>query len=253
MNYKTPLLILFFILWAISLWFVKDRTGKARSDKAYWRKENFKPDTVYLTEYVPSIYPEYREGVKPKTVTMFMAIPPPKNFLTFQDSLLRVIDGLRGQQPDKGTNTNTITIDTVFIKPEFLQLYPKANKLLYLGLTKDTLTLDLLGVNGKIKKEVYPIDASSFKYQYRTNSLFAEEIKTRQSLEKPKKKPIFRYDGTFINYDRDLINQRDRVSATLGFDIKRIRVSGYTEFDLIPLTPQANNLRAGVKIGYRLF
>lgn len=65
------------------------------------------------------------------------------------------------------------------INKYFLLQYPKASKLISLDLTSSKLELNLLDINGLVKKEEYPIDLSNNKYLYIDNCLTYEPIKPK--------------------------------------------------------------------------
>ena len=215
-------------------------TPRDEKEKAYWRAKAFKTDTVFTEKFNYStrvLDAEKLEEVPPAIVNYYGLNEKDANRLMGKvDSLLSVVDTLNNKKTD--------------INPIYLTTVPRAHKLLSLNSSLDTLSLDLLGIDGKIRTEVYPTNYSQFKYSYINNTMRATELSARKQLALPKLK-FFRYDGVYVNYEENLLRANRVLDATLSVDVWRLRLGGFARYNLQGQNP--NQINAGFRIGAKLF
>lgn len=122
--------------------------------------EQEKPDTVYLTKFVP---------VKPFD---YSYIPTKYFFFTETDTLeiekIKVIH-------------DTVTVYTkdstqINYNSQFLTQYPSASKLVQLLLDDENLSLSLLNTNGHLSTQEFKLDLDKFKYNYQPLGMTYEKI-----------------------------------------------------------------------------
>jgi hypothetical protein len=239
-NLITAIIVSALFIGAYIAYDVFVRNPREAKENAYWRDKSFKPDTTIIEKFTNTV--RGNEAVPPATVNYYSTTDDSKNarILQLLDSALKVID--------------TLTKRDFTIKKEYITQYPTSNKLIRGKFTKDSLQLDLLGIDGKLKTEYYPADYSHFDYYYQNNSLRASERITRTTQIKSKRAPIFRYDGMYINYEQGLINPSKTAEAIMGVDLWKLRISGFGRYNIQNQDPaQKNKANAGFKLGVKLF
>jgi hypothetical protein len=215
---------------------------KSEQQAAYWRREAFKPDTVYSsTHYTNTLKPiKGAEAMPPQTVIQYLPDPMAgKNFKVEFDTLGMI------------TMIDSIMKSKVTVDKTYLTQYPTAHKIVGGYFSKDTASFDFLSIDGKIKREVYPVDYSLFKYAFRNNSMSAISLSTRERRRYTQNKFIS-YDGTYLNVERDFLNLTNEISLTPSLNIGRFRLSGFAGLP-IPSNKEGKQLRAGGRVGYKLF
>lgn len=141
--------------------------NKTDRDKAemlqYWEREGFKTDTVHVAvDYEKLPKPTFSYSVPPAKVYTYNNPQVNHISVNLNDSLISVIDSLE----------NTITS----IHTAYLKLYPSASKFIYGSFTIDSMNLDLLSIDGKIRSHSYPWDLKRFKYQWVEGALRASKV-----------------------------------------------------------------------------
>lgn len=230
------------IMAAFNIYCYRKYAVSSERAAAYWRKEASKPDTVYSKDHYTDIpRPYYPEYMRPDTVYYYPILPKDqaaKSTVGFDTlGLLSVYDSL--------TRVRTP------ISKNYLTQYPSANKLIHGTFNSDKIRLDLLGIDGLIKTETYPVDFSSYKYQYINNSFRVEELSASEKKKNTQVKSKF-YNGTYAEYQRDFIHGGNDLRISSHIDLWKIRLGGFAQQ---PLTPGINGTKpqAGVTVGIKLF
>ena len=209
-------------------------------EATYWKAKNFKPDTVYSSKTFSDtkFYPEdvKQDKVPPLTTTIYNT-ELPKGYVDFTNKVLAYIDSSRK--------------DTTKINPNYLTLYPRNPKFLGGRFRADSISLDLLSIDGDIRTDVYPVDYSLFKYDYYNNSMHASEIKTSNRRNSAKSK-FFQYNGSYFNYKHDFLNTEHQVEITSDFNLWKFRLGGFIQ-NASDKPLNLNTLQGGAKVGIRLF
>lgn len=179
-NHKyLDLIIKLGILTAI-IWFAFFKYEGNKIPQQYWQDKHFKTDTINIPiDYSKIKVPEFRYGVLPKIVLNYIDSSHQHIHVHGNDSLLTVIDSLK----------HRITK----INAEYLKIYPKAAKILYGQFSGDSIRLDLLAIDGKVRSQIYLTNYLGFKYQYlsETNEFRAQKIK----IDNPLRKELYVWGG----------------------------------------------------------
>lgn len=153
-THLTPTNILMVILILVVSISWLDRKDDNKVLKEYWESLDFKTDSIkaYI-DYDKLPKPEYRNYVPPAIVINY--IDSTKSYKTTQviknDSLLLVIDSIR----DEYTR----------ISLRYIQNNPKAWKILYSDLSKDSASFDMVNLEGNTVSQRYGLNYNRFKYQ----------------------------------------------------------------------------------------
>jgi hypothetical protein len=136
----------------------------------YWSKD-YKPrfDSLFMELKNLKIDTSGFSSIKPLVTYIYLPSKPlpPQKVECNTDSLLVVLDSLKNNQ--------------IKIPLSFITLFPNNPKLISMGLTKDSLTWDLLFPDGSSRKEYYPLDFNSYRYLYKYPTLRATEIQKSKS------------------------------------------------------------------------
>lgn len=186
----------------------------------YWEKPGFKTDTTYLPgKPYPQLVP-YRVEVPGKEVVKWDTVP-------------RIV------YVPKDTNLSPIKLSKNYGKYPFL---------VDADFKKDLITLTTEDTSGNVFTNKYPVNYDRFEYRYANNGMSVNPVTPR--VEKTKTK-FLKYDGTYINYQKDLLNNHDRISAETSVTIKdklRVGVFGEQYLNNAPIKQQF-----GFKVGVSLF
>lgn len=171
----------------------------------YWEEVDFETDSqkVYI-DYTKIPIEKFVNYVPPSVTVEYIDSTRTVNNQTYlvntSDSLLTVIDSL------SGVITN--------IESTFLTRFPEAPKLLQALISADTVALDLLNIDGSIRKNIYPVNYNRFSYQYIDGEFRARELSkiTEDSGRRFNLNPhVFGYggyewlDGNFVGGIRTFI------------------------------------------------
>lgn len=115
---------------------------------------NYNTDTITINKPYPIPRPYFIQ-VKPKTVTIYKVNPADGDLIRINDSLQALVDNH----------------DTIYIKDNFLELFPYNPKLISMGLNRDSLHLTLFGINSELIQYSYPIYLNDYSYQWDEKSL----------------------------------------------------------------------------------
>jgi hypothetical protein len=141
-----------------------DRKDQDIVQKEYWENPNFRTDSteVYI-DYDKIPKPEFPNYVPPVYVINY--IDSTKNLnnvhLVMNDSLLTVIDSL--------------SMSITQISQAYFKRYPNASKIIYAEFSRDTIRLDLLGIDGAFRQNTFGVNYDRFDYQLRDNEFRASE------------------------------------------------------------------------------
>lgn len=237
------LIIALLSTWGYMYWDYKSNFLPALQEAAYWKGANFKPDTIRTeTRYSETIRELERERGKQDTVspkqTIIYQSELPVGYLDFQNKVLSYMDSTKGIRE--------------VIQTQYITLHPKADKLITGKFRQDSVNLVLLGTNGLIRQDKFPVDYSKFNYDYYDNSMHASVNKTSNTQNK-QKKSLLQYNGTNIEYKHDFLQSNHQIEINSGISIWRLRVGGYAQYPLQNNTLYPQRLEGGVKVGARLF
>lgn len=155
-------LILIVGIIAFLIWFYFDRKDQDKVTQEYWENPNFKTDSIKVdVDYTKLPTPVYKNYVPPKIVVEYTP-PDIHTSISLNDSLITVIDSLKKE---------LYTINALYLK-----LYPTASKLIYGEFNRDSIRLDLLGINGEVTTNYWGTNYQRFTYQYRDGQLRAESV-----------------------------------------------------------------------------
>lgn len=208
--------IMFQLLILAALYILFYKHGKTEEAlKEYWENKNFKTDSVTVhVDYTKLPKPIYKFTVPPAVSFDYTKIPASvySTKITMDDSLLRVIDTLKKQM--------------TVINQNYLKIEPTKPKLLYGEFKPDSLRLDLLGIDGKIRSNRYGVNYQRFRYQWVDGELKADPIKGIKL--KPFTTALYAYTGydltnssALLGTDYSLYYRRIRVSADSWVTIKQ--------------------------------
>lgn len=173
------------VMGAIIFVYLTGRRDQKKTEELlqYWQKKGFKTDTVYVeVDYSKLPKPTFTYQVPPNKVYTYPQEQVNHISIILSDSLIQVIDSLE----------NKITQ----LSSDYLKLYPSASKLIYAQFSSDSLNLDLLSIDGRMRSHVYPWDLSQFKYQWINGEMRAQSIKYKQPL----RSEFFGYGGYEIAF-----------------------------------------------------
>lgn len=143
---------------------------KEPDTKEYWQNSNFKTDSIRISiDYSKIPKPEYKYQVPPAIVIQYPKQEAPGIHIKADDSLIQVIDSLKHE---------VFRINALYIK-----LYPKASKLIYGTFSKDSLSIDLLGTDGRLTTSKLAVNYDGFQYQYKDGGFRAQEFRQNPSNE----------------------------------------------------------------------
>jgi hypothetical protein len=150
-NPQNVLLAILIIMVTI---FWLDRKGQDEIAKEYWENPNFKTDSIKVyIDYDKLPKPQYTNYVPPAVNIKY--IDPTKSYKTTQviknDSLLLIIDSMR----DEFTR----------ISLRYLKNNPEAWKILYGEFNSDTVSFDMVNLEGNTITDKYAVNFNRFKYQ----------------------------------------------------------------------------------------
>jgi hypothetical protein len=187
---------------------------------------HYKTDTFRIKEPYPVPVP-YPVSVDPKTVIIHVkdtaAIDSLTLLLSEKDIL---IQGLHS---------------TITVSQDFLKQFPKNPKLIELNLSKDTLGVSTLGLDGIPSRSNYPIYLSEFAYRWTNQGLTKSTVKPSPAP----KTPIQLWGGGGLN----LIYLSPTLDFTAEKDWARIRLFGDIRVGL--LNKNATSLNIGLKRNIR--
>lgn len=188
-----------------------------RMKPEYWEKPGFKPDTTYLPGKPYPVPQPYEVQIPGKSYTIYDTVPK----IVYRDTSGR----------------------DVFIS----QNYGKYPFLISGDFSKDTVVLTTEETDGRIMTKHYPVNYERFKYRYLNSGMSVSELPPT----KANKDPFFKYSGTWINYQRDVISKNDRLSLDADMTIKnKVKVGVFGEKYLgNSLVPD----QVGFKVGVSLF
>lgn len=231
-----------FLSWAFTIYVYRKFAVSSERSAAYWKKEASKPDTVYSKSFYTDVpRPYLKDYMRPDTVYFYPIMPEEKSakvtvgFDTL--GMLSVFDSLsRVRTP---------------IAKNYLTQFPGANKLIHGTFDRDKIRVDLLGTDGLIKTETYPVDYSTYKYQYINNSFRAEELSASEKKKDTQSKSKF-YNGTYVEYQRDFLHGGNDIRISSHIDLGKFRLGGFAQQ---PLTSGMNGTKpsAGATVGIKLF
>lgn len=153
------------VLAAIIFVYLAGRRDQRKTEELlqYWQKKGFKTDTVYVdVDYSKIPKPIFKYEVPPQKVYTYPQEQVNHIKVILSDSLIQIIDSLE----------NRITQLSV----DYLKLYPSASKLIYAQFSLDSLNLDLLSIDGRLRSHVYPWDLTQFRYQWVDGEMRAEKV-----------------------------------------------------------------------------
>jgi hypothetical protein len=190
---REPILVLIIIiLLSYILASIFNKPNENTVKPPYWESSGFKTDTIIAsTTYYQK--DTFKIQIPPITLVKWLRDTSYNSLRYNNDSLLYVVDSL---------NCELANINTMYL----LQ-YPVSPKLIGAKLKLDTMSFDLLNINGNITTSIYPTDYYNFEYQYINNTIRANKIKTN----KPQNKT--RYHELYVSGGYDLVQNKPTIST----------------------------------------
>lgn len=189
----------------------------------------YKTDAIYGDQpFKPST--NIKEKTKPLILIEWKKVRVPYKVEVIPDSLKLLIRNLED------------SLASIIIDKEFLTNFPKASKLINFDLFHDTLNITLMGIDGKTKSHIYPMDFHNYKYQWYDNELHHKESKYKDKKDNAKFKQLY-LDGGY-----DFFNQSPLLDMNYQINMGRLRLTASSGM-YINSNPQLN---AQLKMGIRL-
>lgn len=204
--------ILIFLFLNPKLWYTPEKPyTEYTTDTIYSEKSFSEGELTRIKKLI-------EEGIKtnPSTITYYKPeyIDRVETIEVIPDSLLVLVDDLQ---------------DSLEIAWDYLAQFPKQPKLLSLDLVKDSISLGLLSINGKTKKETYPIFLDEFQYTYDGSSM------SRSPNRVPKK--VFKGDDFRVLAGYSLLGKYPYTGASYSIGVGKFSV-GATSILTIQEQPQ---------------
>lgn len=198
--------------------------------KEYWESGNYRPDTIIFKPYINIPQQQLPNYVPPKVVINYTPAEN-GNFINFTDSVLRVLDSM---------GKSIANID-----PNYLKQYPLSPKILKGFFDSDSLSLDLLNIDGKISTLGYTVNYDRFEYQFLNGQLSAKEVM------KPKinSKPQSFSGGLYLNAGYSWLDKNPNIGINHQFNFKRLQLSN----EALLFINQNPKLYLTTKAGYKIF
>jgi hypothetical protein len=190
------------------IYFFYHNDNKHQEALEYWEQHDFRTDTVQVEiDYNKLPKPHFEYKVPPAQVHYY-AGSTTNNKLVLSDSLIQVIDSLQN---------HIYTINELYLK-----LYPSAYKLIYGEFSRDSLTLDLLGIDGKFKTLKYATNYNRFSYQWKDSELKANPVSVNPNITP-------RFTTEFYGYaGYQFIDTSPIIGLDYSLKANRLRLSGNT-------------------------
>lgn len=235
MNNKDKYYIVAISVLAIMLMVKTCKGDLQNSDQAdVINNYNYKTDTLKLNEALDKIkdfdklYRKYL-NTPPKIITYYNTTNPSNvSVQKIPDSLLVIMDSLNKR---------------LSISDKYIKNYPEASKLINFNLSKNSLDITTLNIDGTTFKKDYPLSFTEYKYAWYNNEL--HHIKNTDKEPKLKN----RLNQFYMNGGYEPILGKPLLGAEYFLILNRFKLEGNTNFT-IDTEPQ---LRAELKLGYRLF
>lgn len=192
----------------------------------------YKTDTIFIDEdYQDRYYELVKEVDKWKKA-------PPKTIIKWKEPDLKYVT------IDKVPDSILVIIDSLkyrlAIHDNYIKMFPKNPKLIDLSLTKDTLGLNLLNVDGRVTSYIYPIYLDRFDYKWLEGNLKYTRTSTKTIKQKNNN-----FKNLYFNTGYDIVRETPEIGVEYFFNINRFKFEASTGIQL-------KDVNAEVKIGYRL-
>lgn len=186
----------------------------------------YKTDTVYVD--------------KPYEVPIPYEVPTPPKVIKIYRIDSTSIDSLSMIIKDKDLLIFKLK-DSILVSEFYLKQFPKNPKLLSLGLTKDSLDISLLNINGSINTFNWPINLTYFDYMwdYKNNL-------TRSVHKVSNYGPNFNY---YIGAGWDITRTSPFITNQIEITNRKIKLFTSTDIGLLDI--KSSNFKFG--IGYSLY
>ena len=193
----------------------------------------YKTDTVYKDRPYTDTYQKLitnkpSKVTPPKIVTLYKTV-------TEHDTLYLERDTIRSVNKNSGTITS--------ISNKYIQNYPKAEKLLYFNLIKDSLKLTTLNIEGLIVSKDYPLYLDRYGYKYYDNEL--HHYKVNNITEKLKNK----FNQLYITAGYELIDNQPTLGLEYSISINKLKAGINPNI----IFGSNSDVNLNVNVGYRLF
>ncbi len=158
---------------------------------------------------------------------------------------------VRWKQPDLEYVTITKVPDSILVEltnlkeriaiaDNYIKFLPKNPKLVDLSLTKDTLGLNLLNVDGRVTSYIYPIYLDTYKYKWLEGNLNYTRTSTKTNKQKNNN-----FNNLYLNGGYDFFKESPKLEIEYFMTLGRFKIEANTGF-------QIKDVNAEVKLGYRL-
>ena len=196
---------------------------------------NYETDTVYSDRGYEEKYLEaIKEVDRWKTA-------PPKTIIKWKEPDLSNID--LQKLPDSLLVIIGELRDSIRIADNYIKYLPKNPKLIDINLTKDTLGLNLLNIDGRVTSYIYPIYLERFNYKW-----LEGDLKYTSTTHKTTKVKENRFNNLFVNGGYEFRSKSPEVSLEYYINMGRFKLEANTGFPI----NNNNNIRADLKLGYRI-
>lgn len=193
---------------------------------------DYKTDTIYKnTEYKEKYEQALKEVEKWKSA-------PPKTIIKWKEPDLR--DVIIEKVPDSILVYINGLKETIAIKDNYIKMLPKNPKLVDLALTRDTLGLNLLNIDGRVTSYIYPIYLDRFDYKW-----LEGDLKYTRTSTKTTKTKSNNFKNLYFNAGYDFIRQSPQIDAEYYINVGRFKIEANAGL-------QTQDVNANVKLGYRL-
>jgi hypothetical protein len=226
-KWSTLLLQIAIVIIIIMLYM--DRKTQDEVAREYWENPNFKTDSVkaYI-DYNKMPKPIYKNYVPPKIVIQY--IDSTKTYdnvsIVMNDSLVNIIDSL--------------TMQITKISIDYFKRFPNEPKLIYAEFARDSLRLDLLGIDGTLRQNTFGTNYDRFTYQLRDGEFRAEELS--------KKRDVKLLSSLYVNAGYDFKLAHPIIGVDYSVYMGRFRLRANSAFTLSSDTQLLFNADLGYKI-----
>lgn len=234
---KVLQLLVIITILGLLIWFIFFRSpGETQSLKnqarEYWENPKFETDTVvYQVDYSKLPKPIFKNYV------------PPAQILQYIDSTYKDMYRLEIRKSDSLLLlTNRLTGERDSISRLYITQFISASKLIYGSFKSDTLTLDLLGIDGSLITSVYPVNYARFSYQYRDGRFLAQPNKP--------KKVVSNFNGVLYGYAGYAFTSK---APNIGLDYSLSKGKIRLQANTFITVEQSPEFYLGLNAGYKLY
>jgi len=186
-------------------------------------------DTTWINKYY-ELKKKYDKKTPPLTITKWLKPKAPKDVIIekIPDSIIILIESLNKK---------------ITISDEYIKNFPKADKLIDFSLSRDSLDINTLNIEGDINKLKYPLFLDNYSYQWYNNKLHNSKYK------KHNKRKSLDFSQLYINTTYDYFNKYNTLGIDYHLILGRFRLK--LDYNMI-LQTEPNQFRFDMGVGYKL-